>query len=153
MAHCAHWSWLSPIFKASSHLFEIETHFSVDVVLVVAIEENITYDFLLFTVIILMRSFLSIQKLVGRIWLDEIVLHTCIFEHHWLIRNSNQDSRKVIILIIIFNICPRLADVFNYMLLKMPNFLSDSCHHVIMRAWDLDFWSKLERIFETFQIR
>ena len=43
MAHCAHWSWLSPIFKASSHLFEIETHFSVDVVLVVAIEENITY--------------------------------------------------------------------------------------------------------------
>ena len=99
MAHCAHWSWLSPIFKASSHLFEIETHFSVDVVLVVAIEENITYDFLLFTVIILIRSFLSIQKLVGRIWLDEIVLHSCIFEHHWLIRNSNQDSRKVIILI------------------------------------------------------
>ena len=112
------------------------------------------HDFLLFTVIILMRSFLSIQKLVGRIlWLAEIVLHTCIFEYHWLIRNSNQDSRKVIILIIIFNICPRLADVFNYILLKMPNFLLDSCHHVIMCAWDLDFWSKLERIFETFQIR
>ena len=31
MAHCVHWSCLSPIFKASSHLFEIETHFSVDV--------------------------------------------------------------------------------------------------------------------------